>query len=177
MPNEVFGMKHFPENPRHFFREDGRVPTWEEYILGPHGEQPPELFGCFGQEGLSPVGVEPRGKKIRVNSGENVRFQMSHVCEHWKSEKNGKGKQMLFLLAIKGPDGGRDDLRAFETDGYWFWIDVPARELGQPGQNVSVYGVDTFGGTDARGISREYWLANRGRCGSSFHGIAKWDLV
>lgn len=170
-------MKHFPEDPRHFFRADGRVPTWEEYILGPHGEPPPDLCGHFANEGLSPMSLEPHGRTIRVNSGENVRFQVSHVCEHWKSEINGKGKQVLFLLAIKGPDGGRDEMRVFETDGYWFWIDVPARELGLPGQTINMYGLDTLDGKSARGVTKEYWLSRYGRCGYGLSGMVKWDLV
>ncbi|KAM7222770.1 transglutaminase-like superfamily protein [Rhypophila decipiens] len=178
IPNEVFGLKHYPENHRHFFREDGRVPSWEEYIMGPlGGQEPPRFFTSASEEGLSEKTVEPKAKKIRANSGEVVRFQVGKLCPHWKGEIHGKGKDRLFFIIAKGADGTKDDYIPMDTDGYWIWADVPARDLGKPGGKVMMYALDTFEGRDARGFTRERWEMRSRMERISLMGIAEWELV
>ena len=176
-PNDLFGLKHFPEDGRHQFRSDGRVMSWEEYIVGPVRGEPAQWYGAATEEGLSEFTFSPREIQIPVYSGEVVRFQFSKICEHWSSERNGKGRQMLFMVKIHGVDGRKDDLVPLDSDGFWWWADIPARDLGAPGQKVSLYGLDTLNGQSARGVSKSEFLAKKGRCGMSWVGIAAWDLV
>jgi hypothetical protein len=178
LPNDLFGMKHYPSNNRHFYRKDGRIPSWEEYIMGPSQGEPATWFGDATAEGLSEWNFTPRAKNIPVGDGtETVRFQFSKVCEHWDPVRNGRGKQMLFLLKIlNGPDGG-DDMIPLDTDGFWFWVDVPARELGRPGQSISLFGLQTLGDGSARGVGKEEFLNKKGSYAMSWIGIAAWDLV
>jgi hypothetical protein len=178
LSNELFGLKHFPEDARYFFRGDGRTPSWEEYIMGPVQGEVATWYNNANEEGLSEFTFTPREKQIPVHGGEaTVRFQFSKVCEHWSSEKNGKGAQMLFMLKIYGVDGRREDLVPLDHDGFWWWADVPARELGAPGQKVSLFGLDTLDGRSARGVGKEEFLRKKGRCGMSWVGIAAWELV
>ncbi|KAL0933218.1 Kyphoscoliosis peptidase [Colletotrichum truncatum] len=175
--NEVFGLTHFPEDRSKFFRSDGRSLTWEEYYIGPvHGE-PPVIYGDASAEGIAPMSVTPPLLHIPVHSGQVVRFQFSKICEHWTSEKHGLGKPPLFLLSINGRDGRKQDMVPMETDGYWHWLDVNAVDLGVPGGSVSVLMVTTFGNEDARGLTKQGYLAKKGRVGMSFAGIMKWDLI
>jgi hypothetical protein len=175
--NEDLGLKHYPKNPAHFFRKDGRVPTWEEYIIGPFPGESPTVFGNATQEGVDPTSISPRDKDISVRGGDVVRFQFSKVCQHWTSEKNGPGKPVLMLLSFNGLDGRESDIVPMETDGYWWWLDVKARDLGAPGQTVSVVCLSELNGNDARGVTAKEFLSKKGRCGMSWMGVVKWDLV
>ncbi|CAI4216944.1 unnamed protein product [Parascedosporium putredinis] len=103
--NEVFGRRHFPRDPNQFFRADGQIPTWEEYFTG----------------------------GSRTSPGQVVRFQFSNICEHWAKIHRGEPRKP-FLLTIHGLDGRQDSTIPFETDGYWWWLDVNARDLGAPGK-------------------------------------------
>ena len=120
-------MAHFPENPRHFFRDDGRTPTWEEYYLGGSTGERTQWYSNAIDEGLNEWCSSPADKKIPVYSGEVVRFQFAKVCEHWTSERNGQGKPRLLMVKIHGVDGRKDDLVPCESDGFWWWCDIPAR--------------------------------------------------
>ncbi|KAK3390540.1 hypothetical protein B0H63DRAFT_118755 [Podospora didyma] len=178
LSNELIGLKHFPEDPKYFFRSDGRVPTWEEYIIGPaNGAEMATWYSGGTDEGLSEFTFTPREKKISIYSGQVVRFQFSKICEHWLPEKHGKGKQMLFAIKIHGLDGRKDDLVCMDHNGIWFWCDIPARDLGAPGQSISLLGFDTLDGQSARGVSKAEFERKKGRCGYSMVGIAAWDLV
>ncbi|KAL1861423.1 hypothetical protein VTK73DRAFT_7115 [Phialemonium thermophilum] len=180
LPNEIFGLKHFPEDSRHFYRGDGRIPTWEEYIVGPlHGAEQATWYGSATEEGLNEFTFSPREKHISVRGGrdEVVRFQFSKICEHWDPERNGKGKQYLFMMKINGLDGRKDDLVPLDHDGFWWWVDIPARDLGAPGQKISLFALDTLDGQPARGVTKEEFLRKKGRCGMSWIGIAAWELV
>ncbi|TPX15016.1 uncharacterized protein E0L32_004846 [Thyridium curvatum] len=182
MSNELFGLKHFPEDSRHFYRADGRVPTWEEYIVEPLKDEPATLYSNARAEGISEWTMAPREKHIPVRGGrggEVVRFQISKLCEHWTYEKHGGGrKPYLMMLKIHGLDGRKEDLVPMEHDGgFWWWADIPARDLGAPGQTVSLYGLDTLDGRDARGVSKRLFLQKKGTCGMSWVGIAAWELV
>ncbi|OTA04110.1 hypothetical protein A9Z42_0046790 [Trichoderma parareesei] len=175
--SERFGATHFPSDPRHQFRNDGRTITWEEYIIGRSQGEPVEAFGNCGQEGIAEDSIEPASKQIPVHSGQVVRFQFSKLCEHWKSETHGQGKPPLFLLQIHGLDGRKDDMIPIETDGYWHWADVHARDLGAPGQSVMVLQLTSLDGQDARGVTAQQFLSKKGRCAMAWAGVAKWDLV
>lgn len=176
-PNDLFGLKHFPEDERHQFRSDGRAMSWAEYIVGPVRGEPAQWYGAATEEGLSEFTFSPRERHVPVHSGEVVRFQFSKICEHWTPEKNGRGKPMLLMVKIHGPDGRKDDLVPLDSDGFWWWADIPARDLGAPGQTISLYGLDTLNGQSARGVSKAEFLSKKGRCGMSWVGIAAWDLV
>lgn len=176
--NEIFGRRHYPSDERYFFRKDGRVVPWEEYYRGdvPDGE-PATKYGMLEEEGLAGASIAPAGLHIPVHSGDVVRFQMSRLCEHWTSERNGKGESYLFLLSIQGQDGKKAERVPLETDGFWFWLDVNARDLGAPGQSVQLVALTSFDGKDGRGLSKEDFLRQNGRVGMAWSGLAKWDLV
>ncbi|RYP55590.1 hypothetical protein DL771_012344 [Monosporascus sp. 5C6A] len=181
LSNDLFGLKHFPADRRHFYRSDGRIPTWEEYIVGPirGGGEKAQWFGTATQEGISEFTFSPAEKRIPVRDGnEVVRFQFSKVCEHWDPERNGKGKPYLLLLKIHGR-AGKNDLVPLDTDGSWWWVDVPARDLGAPGQEVFLYALTTLNNRDARGVTKaEYLRALSGNGYSMAWAVfASWELV
>ena len=178
LSNIQIGMRHYPENSAYFFREDGRIPSWEEYIIGDSrdGERA-TWYTKAGEEGLSEYGFTPRARHIPVRGGGVVQFRLSKVCEHWTYETHGKGKPLLLALKIHGLDGRNEDLVPLDYDGFWFSIDVPARDLGTPGQTISLYGFDTIDSRDARGLTKEEWLRKKGKVGYSLVGVAQWELV
>lgn len=179
MSNERFGERHFPADDRHWYRADGRRPTWEEYIVGPVGDEPAEWMGDATEEGLDQGNFSPMQRRISVTGagGTMMRFQFAKVCEHWRPEKNGRGEQMLFGLKINGPGGSGDEIIPLETDGFWYYVDVDARHLGVPGQQVILVGFETIDGRDARGLTKEEWLRRKGRCGYSITFLVRWELV
>jgi protein disulfide-isomerase-like protein len=177
MSNEDFGLKHFPEDDRNFFRADGCIPTWEEYMLGPSREEPLQLFSSVVDHGISGTSFSPAQKRIPVNSNEMIRFQFSRICEHWDHERNGKGKPYCMIIKIWGVDGRKEDFIAVESNEFWWWADIKARDLGAPGQTVSLYAVTTVNGKDVRGMTRREYLAKKGKCGMGFEGVAAWELV
>ncbi|KAH8735611.1 hypothetical protein BGZ61DRAFT_472025 [Ilyonectria robusta] len=179
--NDKFGRSHFPRESKYQFRNDGRVISWEEYFVGPkvgqvNGERPTFYTGAH-EEGFCEDTVEPKGRDIPVYSGEVVRFQFSKICEHWTSEKHGRGKPPLLLLCINGVDGRKDDMLPMETDGYWHWIDVNARDLGAPGQSVKVAQPTSIDGQDARGVTAKEFLAKKGKVGMAWSYDMSWELV
>jgi thiol-disulfide isomerase/thioredoxin len=177
MSNEDFGLRHFPQDKSHFFRADGKIPTWAEYMIGPAGAEELQLYSAADEHGFSGVSFSPRAKRISVSSNEVIRFQFSKLCEHWDHEKNGKGKPYCMLLKIGGLDGRKEDRVPFENNDFWWWIDVKARDLGAPGQTVSCYAVTSVNGKDARGMTRNEYLGKKGKAGMGFAGIAAWELV
>ncbi|KAH7328023.1 hypothetical protein B0I35DRAFT_416348 [Stachybotrys elegans] len=176
-PNDKFGMKHFPRESRLQFRNDGRVISWEEYFIGRVNGETPTVFTSAHDEGIDEFSVEPKEKDIPVYSGEVVRFQFSKICEHWTSEKHGLGKPPLLLLSINGLDGRKSEMIPMETNGYWHWLDVNARDLGAPGQHVQVSYLTTIDGRDGRGVSAKEFTSKRGKVGMAWAGIMKWELV
>lgn len=177
--NEDFGLKHFPQDKKHFYRKDGSVPTWKEYYLGTARAEPLQIFGNGEEHGIASTSYTPPQKHILVsgNGDEVVRFQFHKMCEHWDFERNGKGRPYPLILKIWGVDGRKEDYVALEGDGYWYWADVQARDLGAPGQKVSVYSVETINGQNARGVSRREYLQKKGRAGFTFGALAEWELV
>lgn len=175
LPNEIIGKKHFPTDRRHFYRADGRILTWEEYIVG-DGPRPC-WYSDADEEGLDQYSLEPRTATIPVYSGQVVRFQFSKVCVHWDPEKNGAGKPYLYVVAIEGRDGRKKDHVPMDTDGFWWWVDIPAIDLGMPGQKLAVFAVATFCDKSARGMTKEQWLGKKGAYSYQFSGVCAWDLV
>jgi hypothetical protein len=179
LSNEALGLRHYPNDRRYFFRKDGRAPTWEEYVIGPNepGVEPPTLFTNFHEEGYDEQTVAPTRLEIPVYSNGVVRFQFARMCEHWNTEKHGKGKQVLLLLSVGGLDGRKKELIPMETDGFWWWVDANSRDLGAPGETVSVIAMSTMGNQDARGATKEEYFAKKGKVGMSWNGVIKWNLV
>ncbi|KAI0854354.1 hypothetical protein F5Y00DRAFT_5560 [Daldinia vernicosa] len=179
LSNDLFGLSHYPSDDRYFFRNDGRIPSWEEYYIGPLNGEPAEVFGNVTEEGISKFNFSPMEKHIPVYSGGVVRFQFSKICEHWDPERHGKGKSYLLLMKIHGLDGRKEDLVPVETDGFWWWIDIPARDLGAPGQTIFLYALTTLNQKDARGVTKEeYYRTKNSGCYSMNWGVfMKWELV
>ncbi|KAL2206451.1 hypothetical protein CC79DRAFT_1274391 [Sarocladium strictum] len=175
--NDEFGQRHFPKDSQYQFRDDGRTISWEEYYIGRVNGETPIFYTNGHQEGIKEDSVEPEKRQISVNSGEVVRFQFSKICPHWTSEKHGEGKPPLLLLSIHGLDGRKDDMIPIETDGYWHWADVNAKDLGAPGQAVQVAQLTKIDGQDARGVTAREFLQKRGKVGMGWSYVLKWDLV
>lgn len=53
------------------------------------------------------------------------------------------------------------------------------RDLGTPGQTVHLYGLNVFNGEDARGVTKQHFVAQKatGCYSMSWFTIAKWELV
>ncbi|KHN96042.1 Transglutaminase-like protein [Metarhizium album ARSEF 1941] len=177
LTNEKFGLRHFPRDFLLQHRSDGRTVSWEEYYTGGMDGEPHQWYGTGNNEGIAEDSVEPKCRDISVYSGQVVRFQFSRVCEHWTSEKAGLGSPALFLLSIHGLDGRKEEIIPTETNGYWNWVDVDARDLGAPGQSVEILKLETMDNRDARGVTPEEFKSKRGRVGMSWSYIARWNLV
>lgn len=175
--NEEMGETHFPRKPSQQFREDGRVITWEEYFRGKsNGLEPPLLYGTFTQAGFSRTMVEPSKAAISVYSGGTVRFSFTRKCPHWT--KIHKAKDQPICLTIQGRDGRKKAQVPIETDGYWYWVDVNAIDLGAPGESVSLNLVTELHGEDTHGMSQNEFKAKmNGIYGIASMGLARWDLV
>lgn len=182
--NEDFGLTHFPNNQAHFFRNDGRQISWEEYITN---DRRPELVriydGMAEEEGISKSKFLPEYLKIPVcspqqrDAGNAIRFLFERLCEHWDPIRNGPGKAYIYILCIHGLDGHEDDSLPFETDGRRWWLDVQTSQLGAPGQTITIYAISTFGNENGRGLSLEEYRQYKGRKGWSGNALAAWELV
>ncbi|ESZ95439.1 hypothetical protein SBOR_4180 [Sclerotinia borealis F-4128] len=180
MSNEEFGLKHFPADKAHFFRNDRRILSWEEYFIGNIGGESLQIFGSpEDHHGISQTSFTPPQKNIQSSpaSTEIMRFQFSKICTHYDFERNGSGKPYCMILKIGGVDGRKEDMIAFEFDGFWWWVDVNVRELGARGQTISLYAITSVNGKDARGMSKREYEEKKGKCGMGFGGVAAWELV
>ena len=65
----------------------------------------------------------------------------------------------------------------FETNGKFWWADVPPERLGTRGQTITLFVVDTVQGSSGRGLSREEYVMAKGRKAMGFKGVAAWELV
>lgn len=183
-PNEEFGLSHFPNNQDHFFRNDGRQISWEEYITN---DRRPELVRIYGgvaeEEGISKSKFLPEYLKLPVGSPQHrdasdmIRFLFERLCEHWDPIRNGPGKPYIYILCIHGLDGREDDSLPFETDGRRWWLDVQTTQLGAPGQTITIYAISTFGNESGRGLRLEEYRQYKGRKGWSGNALAAWELV
>lgn len=177
MPNDKFGQRHFPKEKPYQFRDDGRTISWEEYFIGRVHGQPVMLYGNAAEEAISGDSVEPAALHLATAPGDDVvRIQFSYECEHW-GEKAPKGKPPLFILAVHGAGGGKDDWIPMETDGHWHWMDVRRRDLGAPGQDLLVLVLLELDGKSARGCSPQVFKEKLGRTKLNWMGVMKWELV
>lgn len=179
--NNDFGLSHYPSNPAHFFRMDGRQSiSWEEYLLGRNNGDPgPIMFsGYIGEEGIAVESFQPIVRQLRVNDpSPSIRFQFNKVCQHWDNERDGKGKHYVYTLFIGGVDGREDKRIPFETNGYFWWVDVSPRELGAPGGIVSINATTSFEGRDGRGVGVQEVRNKDGRVAMGWGGVARWELI
>ncbi|MCJ1375205.1 hypothetical protein MMC20_006439 [Loxospora ochrophaea] len=184
MDNNEFGLRHFPSNKSHFFRTDGRDRiSWEEYILGDQGGPLLRIFNICSAEGINETKFQPRYLKLPTDPSKHngggaptVRFQFEKICEHWDPVRNGRGKPYVYFLAIHGLDGRQDDSVPFDSNGHFWWADVPARLLGAAGQTVTVFAVETVDGRSGRGLTRGDFEAAKGRKAMGFQGLCAWEL-
>ena len=181
--HDVFGETHFPSDAAFFFRADGAVPRWEDWICGDQGGELVQVYSDVApQEGLREASFLPKYKRISVGSaGQSsgmVKFQFERVCPHWDPLVQGPGEPFVYILTIDvGPGGQVGDYLPFETDGFFWWVDVEPRRLGRMGGTVSIYTVDTIDGKSGRGVTKGEYLRRKGRSGMGFKAVAAWDLV
>ena len=178
--NEEMGLDHFPGESSRQYREDGRVVSWEEYITGNKRVCGAQFFaGHTTGEGISEISFRPVQNPIVLSQqGPTVRFSFQKVCPHWDPVRNGKGGFLLYDLAIENLEGTPKNHMPFETNGDVWWCDVPTRDLGRPGQSVSLYAVTSWRGGNGRGLTaREYNETRHKHASYSWGGVAKWDLA
>lgn len=193
MPNDEFGLKHFPQNKDHFFRDDGRYTIpWEEYITTnpdmPTGLPPIKIYSDVGKHSIGKHTFQPQSGKLSVYSTPSpLRFQFGLICEHWTLAHHSHLKPALFLLMIHGIDGRKDDQLPFRHvpgsgpggGGEFWYVDVPdAHMLGAAGQKVQLAVLSTFGDRkDCRGLTADEYLSKKGRIGMSWAYVCEWELV
>ncbi|EXJ55996.1 hypothetical protein A1O7_08927 [Cladophialophora yegresii CBS 114405] len=193
MSNEEFGVKHFPGNKDHFFLPGGRRMSWEEYIVidpasWPDMVEGPTIFTNAKEDySIGEKTVHPRARKIVVRQQGAVRFQFGLRCAHWTLEHHTrKGLPPVFVVQVSGVDGRNKDLIPLEhypgpapgQRGDLWCADIPACELGAPGQTVTLFAITSFGNRqDCRGLTVREFREGKGRVGMGFTGVAAWDLV
>ncbi|TKX19201.1 hypothetical protein C1H76_8579 [Elsinoe australis] len=180
--NEDFGRSHFPDDRVSFYRLDGRCPSWEEYLVGEGGvgDGPKRFSGYTAEEGVAESSFEPRTGRISLaaeRGKRSTRFCFTKVCPHWDNERRGKGRHYCYILLREGK--GREGKRPlpFESNGWAWWVDVPAGELGGVGDQVKIAAVTSFDGGDGRGVTAELFRAKEGRVGMGWGYVCEWDLV
>ncbi|KAL2830531.1 hypothetical protein BDW59DRAFT_141073 [Aspergillus cavernicola] len=190
--NDEFGLRHYPGNRAHFYRDDGRAEiSWEEYILGnpnsPIGAAQPRIFSDAQKHSIGEQSFRPTGQQLSIRQAGPIRFQFNLICEHWSLERHTRAKPGLFLLMIHGVDGRKDERLPFthwrgsgpNGGGDVWYVDVPdGRTLGAAGQKVQLAVLTKFGSQeDARGVTAEEYQRQAGRVGMSWAYIAEWELV
>ena len=178
--NDEFGLDHFPQDSSKQFRNDGRVVTWEEYILGNKNGCGAQFFSGFvAEEGLSAPSFQPTSGQIHLNQlpGPTVRFAFQKVCPHWDPLRNGKGPYYLYVLAFDNLEGTGKNHVPFDTNGEVWWCDVPVSHLGRPGMKVHLNAMTKFDGQDGRGLTIQRYRERMGRCGWAGGGVCKWEVA
>lgn len=178
--NEEFGRSHFPSDKNRFYRTDGRHSiTWAEYLLGDtNGRPSPQTFGNMTvDEGIDDHSMKPAVKQISISGPQPyVRFQFNKICPHWDNEKNGKGKHYMYLLFLPAGNGKPARELPLQTNGQFWWVDVPPGDLGEADQEIKLGTLTTWNGRDARGmVPSEY--VKKGGCSWAFAFAAIWELV
>lgn len=193
MSNEEFGLKHFPQNKEHFFRDDGRPSiSWEEYMRtnpdNPTGAAPIMIYSDADKYSIGRRTLYPTNGKLAVYTTPSpVHFRFGLLCEHWTLAHHSRQKPALFHLMIKGIDGRKEDRLTFNHvpgsgpggGGEFWYVDVPeARMLGAPGQKVQLAVLTRFGDrTDCRGVTIQEYQAQVNRVAMGWAYIAEWELV
>jgi hypothetical protein len=184
MSNDDFGKRHYPENERFWFRDDGRRSiTWEEYILYSVGPEERTVFGpARGEHGFDEKSFLPKANDIRrtdATAGPTVRFQWTKVCPHYDIIAH-HGKPYLFFVKLG------DTPYTAQSDGFNYWIDVPRGKLPNPGEDVSIQYMQKYMRGDGewiegRGMTERELrdgMAGRGGWRSwSWSFLAKWKVV
>ena len=192
MSNEEFGIRHFPGDRTQFYAQ---AMSWDEYIVinpgyWPGLVEPPTIFSNATQDhGLGAKTVLPAAKKINVRQRGPLRFQWALFCPHATLEQHvKKGLPFVYILAIHGVDGRRDDFVPLEHirgqnpggGGDFWYADVEAQQLGAPGQSVTLFAVTSFGqrkDAGCRGLTVPEFLDGKGRTAMAFQGLVGWELV
>ena len=192
MTNIEFGIKHFPGNREHFFLPDGQQMSWEQYIQinpehWPSMVEGPTLFTNAKEDHyISSRTVLPLNRKISVNSGGTVRFQFGLLCPHWTLDHHSsKGPAPVFFLNTGGLDGRNKTPVPLEyykappgQGGDLWYVDIDSRQLGAPGQTLTLFSVTRFGDRhQCRGLTVKEFMAGQGRVAQGYSGIAAWELV
>ncbi|KAJ4542800.1 hypothetical protein HRR78_006889 [Exophiala dermatitidis] len=197
MSNEEFAVKHFPGNKDHFFLPGGRKMTWEEYIVidpacWPDMVEGPTIFTNAKEDySIGEKTVCPRSRRIDVRN--NNLFAL--LCPHWSLAKHTrKGPPPVYIVSVNGVDGRNKDHIPMEYypggdnnggggggghgGGDTWLVDIPARQLGVPGQTLTLFAITSFGDRqDARGLTVREFREGKGRVGMGFVGVAAWELV
>ncbi|KAF2431318.1 hypothetical protein EJ08DRAFT_196318 [Tothia fuscella] len=187
MSNDDFGLQHYPENNRYFFRDDGRPSiTWEEYMLNDVGGEKCIVFsGAKETHGLDDKSFLPKFMDVKIHdptSGPTVRFQFNKICQHYDNVSK-HGQPYLFFFKWKRPNG-QEDVRCFQTDGYYWWLDVPRQDLGKSGDELNVQYVMHFNTskTDGRGMTESEFMRGMkmgkpgGWNGCQWNYLARWTV-
>jgi len=192
MTNKEFGIKHFPGNREHFFLPSGQQMSWEEYIQinpanWPDMVEAPTIFTNAKEDYyIGEKAVLPRNRKISVQTAGTVRFQLSLICPHWTLDQHGnKGPAPVFFVMVGGVDGRNKDSVPLEylqapsgQGGDTWYVDIDSRELGAPGQTLTLFAVSKFDKSEnVRGLTVRQFLDGKGRVAMGFTGVAAWDLV
>lgn len=193
MPNDEFGLRHYPSDMTQFYRDDGRASiSWEEYLLakGPTGvDEPLDVFSDVKEDhGIGERTFQPISKAISVSTPGPIHFQFGLVCEHWTlSGHSHKSAPYLFMINTYGVDGKGNDFLPFSyipgsgpggAGDIWTLDVMDRRTLGIPGQSVSLYALTKFGDrSDARGVTAQEFLRMKGRTSLGWGAISRWDLV
>ena len=191
MPNEEFGERHYPADDRYWFREDGAALSWDEYVRAGGPKPAVTVFtGAEEEHCLGQRSFVPAGKNVRVRpaqgEAEVVRFEFRKICPHWDLSAHlppPTREPYLFLLKVHGADGKSEEWLPFETNvrsgGDAWWLDVPRKKLGLPGQELMCY-VQTkyLDGRDGRGLTIEEYRRTRPQWRQmAWSGVAQWSLV
>ena len=184
MSNEEFGEKHYPQDQRFFYRQDGRRPTFQEYFSKDQGPGKRQVYGDAEKlHGITDQNVHPEVGQIHVNDpsapGPTVRFQTENPCRHWDPVRHGKGKPYLLVVKVNGVGGNKEEWIPMQTDGFFTWVDIPREKLGRPGQQIMMaYQQKYLDGRDGRGLTIEEYRRTRPRWTSWGWGyVASWTLV
>nr|POF13923.1 kyphoscoliosis peptidase [Quercus suber] len=182
--NMDFGADHFPGDPSKQYREDGRVVSYEEYIVGDQSGCAAQLFdGFLAPEGMRKASVRPAERQIVLaQQGPTVRFSFQKICPHWDPLRHGRGPYMVYTVKAEGAKGTQYEDKPFETNGDVWWCDIPTHLLGKPGDKVWIWALTEVGGRDARGITPQQWKNKSGGTwnfngGSNRSGVAAWELA
>lgn len=82
----------------------------------------------------------------------------------------------MYILQIHGRDGREKDFVPLDSNGMYWWVDVPLESLGARGQTVTLYTVETVDGRDGRGLGVGEWREAKGRKAMGFGGVCAWVL-
>ena len=190
--NEEFGLDHFPNNRDHFFLPNNRALEWSEYIQRnstqwPYQFEPLTVFTNAPTDySLGKQTFKPPYRKIEVRKPGSIRFQFGLFCAHWTLERHLKqGPPPVFILSVGGVDGRDKKFLPFEhfqpdgqNGGDMWYLDVPSRELGAPGETLTLFAVTNFGKMqNARGLSVKEFKDGIGRTAMGFTGVAAWELI